>query len=70
MLLAAEISADLKGIFSGLLTKIRSEKTQTHRIFDVAKKFQDEKHMRSRYLVSNFARYLFLVLVWPKNKVK
>ena len=34
------------------------------------KKVQDEKHTGARYLISNFERYFFWTLVWPKSKVK
>ena len=33
-------------------------------------KIKDEKHIALRYLISNFERYLFWELVWPKTKVK
>ena len=34
------------------------------------KKVEDEKHTGARYLISNFERYFFWTLVWPKSKVK
>ena len=35
-----------------------------------AKKLQNEKHIRLRYLISNFEQLLFWALVWPRSKWK
>ena len=34
------------------------------------KKLQDEKHIRLRYLISNFEQLFFRALVWPRSKWK
>ena len=34
------------------------------------KKLQNEKHIRLRYLISNFEQLLFWALVWPRSKWK
>ena len=61
MLLAAEISADLKRLFFWPTNKDSNQIKPSKPIGFViwVKKLQDEKHIRLRYLISNFEQLLF-----------